>query len=98
MTVSRRGGEPFDQIVQGELVHQEADGAAVHAVDRLPGIHEFVQGLQHQAVAAERHDHVGGLRFDIAIAGLQLFIGLARLRRRTGDEGNVLKTLGRTAH
>ena len=87
--------EPLDQAFQGKFIHQEADGAAVHAVDRLAGFHEFVQGLQHQAVSAERHDDVGGLRLDIAVTGLQPLIGLARLRRRTGDEGNVLETLGR---
>src|SRR5262249_10454281 len=32
------------------------------------GLHEFVQGLQHQAVAAERHDDVGVGRGYVAIA------------------------------
>ena len=41
------------------FVHEEADGAAMHAVDRLAGVHELVQGLQHEAVAAERDDDVG---------------------------------------
>ena len=98
MTVIVRGGEPLDQIVDGKVVHQETDGAAVHAVDRLAGFHEFMQGLQHQAVAAERDDHVGVLRLGIAVALLQPHIGLARLRRRGGDEGDMLETRGRAVH
>ena len=33
-------GEPLAQAVLVEFVHQEADRAAVHAVDRLAGLHE----------------------------------------------------------
>ena len=82
MTVICAAASRSAQPVERKFVHQEADGAAMHAVDRLAGIHELVQGLQHQPVAAERHDHVGGLRFGIAVALLQPLIGLARLRRR----------------
>ena len=57
-----------DQIVLGELVHQEADRAAVHAVDRDAVAHEAMQRLQHQAVAAERDDGIGVLRLDVAVA------------------------------
>src|ERR1700682_3175155 len=46
-------------MVVAVLVHQETDGAAMHAVDRLARGHEPVQGLQHEAVAAERDDDVG---------------------------------------
>ena len=80
------------------VVHQEADGAAVHAVDRLAGLHEVVQGLQHQPVAAERHDDVGGFRLAIAISFAQPLIGLARLRRLAGDEGDMLGTRDLGAH
>ena len=90
-----RGGDALGQALLGIFVHQEADGAAVHAVDRLAGIHELVQGLQHQPVAAERHDHVGGVGLDIAVALLQPLIGLARLGRGGGDEGDVLEPLWR---
>ena len=44
--------QAFGEFFLGEFVHQEADGAAMHAVDRLAGFHELVQGLQHQPVAA----------------------------------------------
>ena len=56
-----RGGEPLAQLFGAVLVHQEADGAAVHAIDRLAGAHEAAQRLQHQPVAAERDDDVGVL-------------------------------------
>ncbi len=59
MTVVSRGGEPLAQPPVVVVVHQEADGAAMHAVDRLAGVHQPVQGPQHQAVAAERDHHVG---------------------------------------
>ena len=63
-----RRREALRQTVLGELVHQEADGSLVHAVDGFGGAHEAVLRLQHQPVAAERHDHVGLLRIDAAVA------------------------------
>ncbi len=63
-----RGGEPFAQSRFGIFVHQKADGAAMHAVDRLAGIHEPLQGREHKPVAAERDDDVGDLRPGVAIA------------------------------
>ena len=51
----------------GIFVHQEADRAAVHAVDRLRRLHRHVQGLQHQAVAAERDDDVGLVERAVAV-------------------------------
>ena len=86
-----RGRKALDQAVFGILVHQEADGAAVHAVDRLAGIHEPLQGRQHQAVAAKRDDDVGGLRPGVAIALDQPAAGALRLGHVAGDEGDVLE-------
>ena len=57
------------QIVRGEFVHQEADGAAMHAVDRLARAHVLVQRLQHQPVAAER-DH------DVGVGGIAIAVEL----------------------
>jgi hypothetical protein len=54
-----RVGEPTTQVVGTELVHQEADGAAMHAVDRGSRPHILVQRLQHQSVTAERHHDIG---------------------------------------
>ena len=89
-----RGGDTLDQIVLGKVVHQEADRAAVHAVDRLAGIHELVQGLQHQPVAAERDNDVGGFRLDVAVAFFQACACLARLGRRSRNEGDLLGATG----
>ena len=47
------------QPLLAELVHQEADGAAVHAVDALARAHGLAQRLQQETVAAQRHHHVG---------------------------------------
>ena len=40
MTADLGGGEPLQQVVLAVLVHQEADRAAVHAVDRLAVVHD----------------------------------------------------------
>ena len=91
-------GQTFRQIVRGILVHEEADGAAVHAVDRLARLHEPVQGLQHEPVAAQRHDDIGVLGGDVAIAGGQPFERLLRLADGAGDEGYALEARVRGAH
>ena len=83
--------EALAQVLGGVVVHQEADRAAMHAVDRLAGFHELVQGLQHQAVAAERDDDVGFLRLGIAVAPPSAAIGVARFRRLAGDDCDGLK-------
>ena len=67
ITDSARRRQPRVQIVGRELVHQEADGAAMHAVDRLARMHVPVQRLQHQSVAAERYHDVGVGRIVIAV-------------------------------
>ena len=77
-----RGGEPLVQPLGGVIVHEEADRAAMHAVDRLAGGHELVQGLQHQTVATERDDHISRFRIAIAVELLEPVIRVARLRRR----------------
>ncbi len=53
------GMQALEQIAFGIVIHQEADGAAVHAVDGGSGRNIAVQGLQHVAIAAERHNHIG---------------------------------------
>src|SRR5262249_47026642 len=93
--------EAFAQSVLAVFVHEEADGAAVHAVDRLACVHELVQGLQHQAVAAEGDDDVGFLRGRIAVAtneSVPRRFGLGRQARHEGDPvtgGHVGGRLGR---
>ena len=63
-----RRREALAQAFELVFVHQEADGAAMHPVDRFVGVHEGVQGLQHQPVAAERDDDVGPFGGDVAVA------------------------------
>jgi hypothetical protein len=55
------------QVVRVVFVHQEADGAAMHAVDRHARTHVPVQRLQHQSVAAERHHDIGRGRIVTAV-------------------------------
>src|SRR5580704_14855362 len=86
------GVEPRGEAVLGELVHQETDRAAVHAIDRLAGIHEPLQGRQHKTVAAERDDDVGGLGPGVAVAANEPAAGLLRRRHVAGDEGDTLET------
>ncbi len=57
--LGQRVGDALGQVFFAELVHQEADRAAVHAVDQLAGAHRLAQRLQQETVAAERHHHVG---------------------------------------
>ena len=81
-----RSGRSLSWIV----VHQEADRAAVHAVDRRAGRHEAVQDLQHVAVAAEGHHDIGAVRIGIAMAPGEAADGLAgfgRVGREEGDTG-----------
>jgi len=55
-----------------EFVHQEADRAAMHAVDRHMAVEKAVQRLEHEAVAAEGHDDVGLFGRCRLVAALQL--------------------------
>ena len=80
------GSEPRAQIGFMEVVHQEADSAAVHAVDRLAAAHQPMQGLQHEAVTAERDHHIGIFRRDIAVAGDEPLARALCRRARARDE------------
>jgi len=53
-------------------VHQEPHAAAVDAVDRHAPVQEPVQRLQHEAVAAQRHDRLGLLRRRVAVGARKL--------------------------
>src|SRR5262245_41268659 len=76
------------------FVHQEPDGAAVHAVDRLARGHEPVQRLQHEAIAAERDDDVGGLGRRVAVALAQPLLRFHRLDIGACNEGDPLVARG----
>jgi len=90
-----RRGQPRMQIARAELVHQETDGAAMHAVDRLARTHMLMQRLQHQSVAAERHHDIGIGGIVVAVKLRQLLKRLLGLRACAGKEGNPVISLGR---
>src|SRR3546814_10749423 len=56
-----RGGDAVEQPLDPKLVHQKADGAAVHAKDRQtpPLVEQLVQDVEQETVAAERDQQVG---------------------------------------
>ena len=83
--------EPAAQVVLAIVVHQEADRAAVHAVDRHAVVQVPVQRLQHQAVAAERDDGVGRLGIGIAVGVGEPLQRRARLRHVARDEGDLVE-------
>src|SRR5215813_6950431 len=87
-----RGREPLMQIPFAILVHEKTDRAAMHAVDRLAGIHEPLQGRQHEPVAAERDYDVGGLGPDVAVALDQAPPRPLRRGHVAGHEGDALIT------
>ena len=84
------GGDSLAEAALAIGVHQKADRAAVHAVDRLAVAQKSMQRAQHQAVAAERDDAVRLLRGDGAIFGDQPFARLLGLGRAGGQKGQRL--------
>ena len=93
-----RRRDPLAQAVLLIFVHEEPDGAAVHAVDRLARAHQPVQGLQHESVAAQRHDDVGAFRGDVAVARDKPRVGVLRFRARSRDEGQPVGSDGGAVH
>jgi hypothetical protein len=90
----RRPFQAFQQPLGPVLVHHEPDRAAVHAEDRHPARHIVVQRLEHQPVAAQRHDHVGLALVDVAVAFLQLREGGLRGFAAGSDEGDLAEGHG----
>ena len=91
MTSDLGAGEPAAQIVLAVVVHQEADRAAVHAVDRHAVVEVAVQRLQHQAVAAQRDDGFGFPWLHVAIGLRQPLARLLGLGHVAGDERDLLE-------
>ena len=73
------------------MVHQEADRAELHAVDRQAARDVPVQRAQHEAVAAERDDDRRLLDRRVAVARLQLGERALRFFGRCGDEGDAAR-------
>ena len=93
-----RLGEPLRQVPFAIAVHEEPDGAAIHAEDRHGARRESVQRLQHEAVAAERHDDVGLLGILFAIGPLQAAQRRLRLIGGSRDEREALGLPGTFSH
>jgi hypothetical protein len=51
------------------FIHQEADRAAVHAVDLLARAHRLAQRLKQKSIAAQRHDDIGLVDGNMPVAG-----------------------------
>ncbi len=92
------GGQPLGQVLLAVVVHQKADRAAVHAVDRNAVVHEPVQRLQHVPVAAQRDDGVGVGGIDLAIARNETLASLDGFRHVARDEGNLVEFSFRLWH
>ena len=82
------GSEPLPKAVFGIIVHQKPDRTAIHAVDRLRRVDRAVEGLQHQAVAAEGDDDVSLLGRNVAIKPDQRLQRLVGFLRAGGDKGD----------
>jgi len=50
--------QPFEQAVFAELIHQKPHRAQIHAEYRRSLAHIFVQGCQHETVAAQGNNQI----------------------------------------
>ena len=71
------------------VVHQEADRAELHAEHRLAEAAVAMQRLQHEAVAAERDEHVGVVGLALAVLGDQRRERALGFFGGTGEEGEA---------
>ena len=88
-----RGVEPRLQVALAPLVHQEADRAVIDAEDRQALVHEAMQRLKHQAVAAKRDDHVGLGLGSIAVTLREAVAGVIGLRCSRRQERDLLEAV-----
>src|SRR5258708_17695439 len=88
MGAHRHGArEALAQALGLVAVHEEADAAAMHAVDGQSQLEIAVQRLQHEAIAAERDDDAGVLGRRVAVERRELGERGLGGRRVAGDEG-----------
>jgi transposase-like protein len=83
------GANAFKQAVGPVLVHEESDGAAVHAKDRPAELQVLVDRVEQEAVAAEGHDDLAVVGVDQVIAGREFGLGRARRRRARRHAGDA---------
>ena len=72
--------DPLDQAISVIVVHQEADRAQMHPVDRFAIVKAPPQRVQHRAVPAQGNDHFGLFLGIMAILVPQQRQHLLRLR------------------
>jgi hypothetical protein len=95
-------GDALGQLVEPPLVHQEADGAAVHPEDRARAsvFEHFMERLEHEAVAAQRDQClrlVGWGPVEPLAKHRLSRLGNRRRRRQQADAARLEVALGRVA-
>ena len=95
ITASSAASSRRSRSVGAILVHQEADGAAVHAVDRRVECLRRMQRLQHEPVAAERHDHIRLLRRHVAVAARVSALAPPGRPGAAGEKGDLRQACSR---
>src|SRR3546814_4181231 len=95
-----RGGKAFEQPLDAELVHQEADGTAVHPENgkAAPLVEQLVQHVEQKAVAAERDQQVGLGQVDEIIQRAQFGLRLLARGRRSEEHTSELQSLMRISY
>ena len=92
---------PLIEGIDAVLVHQETDAPELHAIHRRRQRTIGMQRAQHEAIAAQGHDHIGLLGRHIAIAVDELALGLLGDVGIAGDKGEAhragLRSVGETA-
>ena len=73
--------DPLDQVVNTEVIHEEADRPPVHAINSFSLPHETVQDLQHQSISAQCDNDVGLFWRYMGISLAQLYKSGLRFRR-----------------
>ena len=80
--------KPGKQTILMVFIHQKPNCAPVHTIDGQGQINRLVQGFQHKAVPAKRHNHIGIFRLRIAVQFYQAVTGRLRHGGITGQEGD----------
>ena len=83
------GGQTRGQIIFPIIIHQKADAAPVHAINRQAAAQEAMQGFQHEAIAAKGDDHFRIFFCRAAITRHQRGAGLLCLGALPGQDGNA---------
>jgi len=65
--------QPFKQAVFTKFIHQKPDRAQIHAEYRRSLAHVFVQGCQHETIAAQGDNQIRFIGSNIIVAVDQYF-------------------------